>query len=268
MATSISTPLIAPSGEFDSTFVTAAKSELANSGLVRIAHFPSTAHAFVGFLAAFGDPLPYYGDDAGTHPDHPAIWRVRYEPQAAERGEIHAMAGPLEPHSSQSLRWPRPPFFSMLMVSSGWQDRPEGYNGETLVVRWSDAVQLMRSDPAGAAAVRNLFTDVPFPDGIHRSIAYRLTNAADADDVGIRIKSGLLDHLRSTAARHPATSALKRLSEAAAQVATRVTLRSGDLLLLDNNRWGHGRESVIGYEIDVGGAVKLNPRELWSATVG
>lgn len=260
--------LTAPVCEFNAGFVSAVKSELADSGLVRIARFSASASAYIDFLSVLGEPLRYYGDDAGTHPEHSAIWRIRYEPEAATKGEVHALAGWLAPHSSQSLRWPRPPLFSMLMVDPGWQDRPPGENGESLLVRWSDAIRLMRSDSSQADAVADLLAAVPFPDGVSRSVAYELATASDPDDIGVRLKSDLLGHLRSVAPDHPATHAVERLAEAAALVAKRVQLTAGDMLLLDNDRWGHGRESVVGYEVGPSGEIHLNPRELWSATVG
>jgi hypothetical protein len=252
----------------DDDFIATVKSELTNTGVVRITRFPLCATDYIEFLSAFGKPLGYYGDDAGTHPEHAAIWRIRYEPEAAANGKVHALAGPLAPHSSQSLRWPRPPYFSMLMVEPGWRDRPPGENGESLLVRWRDAIRLMRTDPLHADAVTALFSEVPFPDEVPRSVAYNLATATNPGDIGVRLKSDLLNHLRSVAPDHPATAAVERLAEAAAEVAKRVPLAAGDLLLLDNDRWGHGRESVVGYEVAPCGELHLNPRELWSATVG
>jgi len=260
--------LVAPVHGFDAVFLDDVKSALADSGLIRISHFPTGVSAYISFLSMFGEPLCYYGDDAGTHPEHAAIWRIRYEPEAATNGEVHAMAGPLSPHSSQSLRWPRPPFFSMLMVDEGWQGRPPGENGESLLVRWSDAVQLINTDESGADTVAALFSDIPFPDSIARPVAYELATTREPDDIGVRLKSDLLHHLVSAAPTHPGTRAVKRLSEAALRVARRVQLTSGDLLLLDNDRWGHGRESVAGFQMQSDGEMLLNPRELWSVTIG
>lgn len=216
----------------------------------------------------FGEPLCYYGDGVGTHPEHSAIWRIRYEPEAAARGEVHAMAGPRAPHSSQSLRWPRPPLFSMLMVDQGWQNRPPGENGESLLIRWSDAIQLIKADDSGTDTVAALFEDIPFPDGVARPVVYELATAREPDDIGVRLKSDLLHYLKSAAPTHPGTRAVERLSAAAAQVARRIQLASGDLLLLDNDRRGHGRESVAGLQPQPGGEILLNPRELWSVTIG
>ncbi|MFI9388354.1 hypothetical protein [Kutzneria sp. NPDC052558] len=156
----------------------------------------------------------------------------------------------------------------MLMVNGGWHDRPPGQNGESLLVRWSEAIRLMRSDSVVADEVDALFAEVPFPDGVPRTIAYQLATAAGADDIGIRLKSDLLDHLRAVAPDHAATAAAQHLVDAAAQVAKRILLTSGNLLLLDNDRWGHGLESVVGRQRRDDGTMRLNPRELWSVTIG
>ena len=257
-----------PAAGIDAAFAGTIKSELMDSGLVRITNFPADPATYIAFLAKFGEPLCYYGDDKGTHPDNAAIWRIKYEPDGAANGEVHALAGPLTPHSSQSLRSPRPPYFSMLMVDNGWQSRPDGENGESLLVPWRDAIQLIKTRPDGAGTVSDLHADIPFPDGVSRSVVYELPTAKDPDDVGVRLKSDLLAYLQTTAPSHPGTLAVERLTEAAVQVARRIRLASGDLLLLDNDRWGHGRESVVGFQSNPDGSMLLNPRELWSVTVG
>ena len=124
--------------------VASAKSAVAESGIVRIAGFPTDARRYINFLYSFGTPLVYYGGTTGTHQADSAIWRIKYDLEEARRGDTHAVDGPLAPHSAQSLRLPRPPYFSMLMVNNGWQDRPPGQNGESVFVRWAKAFQQMR----------------------------------------------------------------------------------------------------------------------------
>lgn len=247
----------------------AARSALADFGIVRIAHFPTTVREYRRFLEMFGDPLGYYGDDAGTHPEDDAIWRIKYDPVAAASGETHAIVGPLTPHSSQSLRDPRPKFFSMLMVNAGWQNRPFGQNGESLLTPWQVALADMRRELGESfAPVRGILLDqIEFPDKCFRSIAYELTGATSPDDLGVRLKSNQLEYLQNRAPGDPTTVAVAALAAAAARTALRVQLRSGDLVLLDNNRWGHGRASVFGYERSRRGELVLNPRELWSVTI-
>jgi hypothetical protein len=43
-------------------------------------------------------------------------------------------------------------------------------------------------------------------------------------------------------------------------------MESGDLILVDNNRFAHGRRGILGERV-VDGRVETNNRELWSVTV-
>ncbi|PPJ36338.1 hypothetical protein C5E45_19995 [Nocardia nova] len=253
----------------DRALADAAGAALADTGIARLSGFRADVRHYIGFLTRFGIPLSYYGDSAGSHPDEPAIWRIRYEPHDAAQGRAHAVDGPLAPHSSQSLRMPRPPVFAMLMVNQGWQDGPAGHNGESLLVAWADALRVIADDsPAEYEAfVRTLSAHVPHPGGTPLPVAYRLPSQRHEFDLGIRLNSGLLEHLRATAPQHPALAAVEVLVAAAHSAAHRVQLASGDLVLLDNNRWGHGRESVRGQTTDSSGRRTVNPRELWSVTI-
>ncbi|WP_328995978.1 TauD/TfdA family dioxygenase [Kribbella sp. NBC_01245] len=249
--------------------VHAARAALAGPGVLRVSEFPTTTREYLRFLRAFGEPLRYYGSDAGTHPEASEIWQIKYDPESAARGETHALAGPLSAHSSQSLRDPRPRFFSMLMVNAGWQHLPLRTNGESVLAPWRLAVETMRAD-LGAAfdSVRQaLLDEVPFPDGSSRTVAYQLASARSVDDLGIRLKSDLLPFLEQAWPMHRGTHAVRHLVDAAQKTALRISLQSGDLVLLDNDRWGHGRESVVGTAQNLGGELTLNPRELWSVTI-
>lgn len=243
---------------------------LAERGFVRVPEFPADSSKYLAFLSNFGQPLNYYGDASGAHPSASSIWRVRYHPEQAARREQHAIDGPLSLHSSQSLRNPRPPYFSMLMVDNGWQDNPGRANGASLFVRWSDALQRINSvvPDSYPGILGALQSGVPYPDGVVRPVVYQLRSARNTFDLGVRLKSDLLEYLQAQFPDHPATRAVLLLSEAALEVAGSVQLRSGDLVLLDNNRWGHGREPVVGRRQLSGGNAVSNPRELWSVTIG
>jgi len=247
----------------------AARAAIAEFGIVRVSHFPASVHEYRNFLEMFGDPLGYYGNDAGTHPEDDAIWRIKYDPVAAASGETHAIAGPLAPHSSQSLRDPRPNFFSMLMVNEGWQSRPFGKNGESVLTPWHMAFGDMRLELGERFdQMRDILLDqIEFPDGCFRPVAYELEGASSEDDLGVRLKSNQLEYLQDRAPKDPATLAVAALAASAARTSLQVQLHSGDLMLLDNNRWGHGRASVVGFERSQDGELLLNPRELWSVTI-
>lgn len=242
---------------------------LAAKGVLTIGGFPTDVSRFVDLLSALGEPLEYYGGGVGSHPGHSAVWRVRYDEAANQRSEAHAADGPLMVHSSQSLRDPRPKYFAMLMVNAGWQTQPPGFNGESLLTSWRDAFRHLRSHHLDQFEQmrRLLMSEIPFPDGLRRSLAYEIDGMADRHDLGVRLNSDLLDHLLLGHADEPTTEAVQMFCSAAEAVARRVQLREGDLVLVDNDRWGHGRESVVGARQSASGVMEFNPRELWSATV-
>ena len=246
------------------------ESAIATHSIALVPRFPTEADQFLNFLSNFGEPLNYYGDSAGTHPSSGAIWRIKYDPEQAARHETHALDGPLLPHSSQSLRDPRPPYFCMLLVNHGWLDLPPGQTGASLLVRWSEALEsLHATDPDDYHQIIEALTGgVSHPDGSVRPVVYPLTSPRGPHDLGVRLKSDLLEHLRNRIPEHPSTRAVEALSTAALKVAHSIQLHSGDLLLLDNDRFGHGRESVIGRRQRIGHEPELNPRELWSVTLG
>jgi hypothetical protein len=150
----------------------------------------------------------------------------------------------------------------MLLVEAGWQDEPVGRNGESRFVAWRDAFALLRrSYPDDhASTVALLMSSVDFPDGVARPLAYPLPDAAVRDDIGVRLNSRLREHLEREFPGAAKTEAVSRLCRAAQQSAHRVRLASGDLVVMDNNRRGHGRDTVIGKRLKIDGTFETNPR--------
>lgn len=240
--------------------------------VARVRNFPKRLDDFVRFVSSWGHPLPYYGGNGqGSHRDHPAVHRVRYQQEAAGRGELHALDGPLGAHSAQSLRTPRPGFFAMLMVDSGWTDGPAGTNGESVLVPWREVLHALASRfPKGWKDLLSpLMLPVPFPGGATMPIIYELPDARDDFDRGVRLKYGLLDWWDAEADVHPSTcEALGALLDEAQHpsVLVELPLVAGELIILDNNRWAHGRRGVRGLRMGQFGQ-ETNPRELWSVTL-
>jgi hypothetical protein len=247
------------------------RQSLADRRIALVSGFTAETGRFIDFISEFGDPLVFYGGTEGSHPDHVAIHRVRYEPEASSRGELHAVDGPLELHSAQSLRDPRPRYFCMLMVESGWQGQAFGNNGESILTSWSDAFDLLQTqDPEAYERARaTLLSGVSYPDGVVRQVAYPLASARTDNDMGVRLKYDLLDHLRAAGDEAPVAAAesVAALSTAARSVAQCFQLQSRDLLIVDNDRFGHGRMPVIGRRTTEHGETLTNPRELWSVTL-
>jgi hypothetical protein len=213
--------------------------------------------------------LRYYDISRGAHPEDSVIWRIRYDPAAASRDETHAVDGP--PAAPLVANTARPtPYFSMLMVNNGWQHLPSGHNGESVLVRWTDAFRAMcqRRPHRYSAIIDTLLTAMPYPGSSEdHPVIYRILSQAHEFDWGVRLKGNLAAHLADIDAPPPMIAAVEELAAHARAVVHVLALESAELLLLDNDRWGHGREAVAGSRTSHGHNL-FNPRELWSATVG
>jgi alpha-ketoglutarate-dependent taurine dioxygenase len=246
--------------------------------------FPTDPEAYLAFLSEFGTPLSNYSSNSDLAKDdpHPQINRVRYKrKQDYTTQSVHYVGAALQPHSARSWRAPRPAFFSMLMVDPGWRDGPPGSCGESVLLSWRHLFErLARRDGSTFAEhfawlsstrirfqannVREAISDQP--------LCYPLPNQADRYDVGVRLKQDLTEKLPGIRDQLPYYEQYRRAvdylvgsaSDPAAQAC--FPLERGDLLLLDNNRFGHGRRTIVGERTTSAGPV-TNPRELWSVTV-
>ncbi|WP_141217230.1 TauD/TfdA family dioxygenase [Rhodococcus sp. 14-2470-1b] len=239
---------------------------------VRISNFAADVSAFIEFVEHWGRPLRYYAANTiGAHPDHAAIHHVRYEQAAAARGELHALDGPLSLHSAQTMRDPRPACFAMLMIDPGWLDGSPGQNGESIFVEWRAVLVelVLRFGRDGESMVRTLKSPILFPDGTRRSVLYDLPDAQGCFDHGVRMKYDLVEALRTgDTSDREAARALEALHEVAHDEAVVRQIRLGvnELVIIDNDRWAHGRRSVRGERPTTNGRL-VNPRELWSVTL-
>ena len=262
----------------------AASAVLGRQRICLVRGFPVDQDGYLEFLGKFGTPLSNYSSlsDLDKPDVRPEINQVKYKQKGNyAKHSVHYVAGELRPHSARSWCTPRPAYFAMLMVDGGWRDTPSGERGESVVVCWQQLfTQLAERDGdtfvghfrelAGtpvrfqANNVREELADLP--------LCYPLPDSAGPYDVGVRLKqdfqekiSGLVDQLADPERYR---EALDYLVANAADEKFQISfpLESGDLLLLDNNRFGHGRRTIIGERV-LGGETAVNPRELWSVTV-
>lgn len=252
-----------------------------NACLVR--GFPAVPEIYLGLLQYIGRPLPNYGQgkDLAAYALHPLINRVRYEERASEDKYLHEKGDPLLPHSARSWRDPRPRYFAMLMTDPGWID--EGNEGTSLFVRWSEALHRARlTDPTRLARILDVIrnTRVKFTADHVRErtsswpIVYALPDSRFALDLGCRIRgryedtARVVDVLDTCVSHSRYLDALREFFRAvqSQEVTRKHRARAGDLMIIDNNRIGHGRTAVPTVR-GTGVRRKFNPRELWSCAL-
>ena len=243
--------------------------------------FPLDEQALVDLTGRLGQPLLNYNKksniDTGAS-RNPYINLVKLAGDAEAHRLLHGKGGPLLIHSARSWLAPRPKLFALLMVNEGWRGNPSGQNGESLFVPYSEVFAAMAAkDPERfreafsllksrrvrfeADNVREQVSDLP--------IVYALEDSRHELDFGVRLKQNLVDKLATMelfgAEPGPLRDAVGWLQQMAYEVAQskRITLESGDLVIIDNNRWGHGR---CGYPAtrEIDGNIRANPREVWS----
>ena len=168
----------------------------------------------------------------------------------------------------------------MLMVTAGWP-APPGTAGESTVVRWPDALHQMRHlGPDTYDADYALLTETPITitaqhvtdEWSDLPLLYPLDDAASDDDIGARYSLVLSDQLSGMAMdpelRDRYATAAARFAEAANYPAARYVhpLRPGQIILLDNNRFGHGRLPFPETRPADNGT-DVSPRTLWSTVL-
>jgi hypothetical protein len=258
-------------------------SNLQQRGAAYVERFPLDVEDFVNFIRNFGTPLPNYasGEDLSAYRLHPNINRVRYEPRKAASLRFHEIGGAFPPHSARSWSKVRPRYFALLMCNPGWIDRKQGENGESIMVRWSDVLcSMLSQDSAQFEIDFEILSRTPLTfHAIHvreevssLPLLYALADARSRLDVGVRLRQDLLERLpeyRSQVLDYCAyESAVLRFWQHAnkPEIRSCYQMNSGDIAIVDNNRFGHGRlqmETAREHE----GCVELNPRELWSNAI-
>lgn len=241
---------------------------------VLISQFPVDSGRMLGFLTTIGRPLTEYArlipEEQSGAPVGVNVVKLR---ERSDGGRTHHRSGELVPHSARSWAHERPRYFALLMVNSGWRDSAPGRNGESLFVPWRGALERMRKDdPTRFEMAFRLLSEIPVSfeaDHVReaisqRPIIYPLPDSRDDLDVGVRVKQDLPLVLRRMAVVEDLANAVEWLQASARQLAHEklAILNNGDLVVLDNNRWAHGR-----CEFEVARGSALNPREVWSIAI-
>jgi alpha-ketoglutarate-dependent taurine dioxygenase len=260
-----------------------ARAALEKHRICLVRGFPLDPDRYLAFLGHFGEPLTNYSSLSAlekTDP-HPQINRVKYKKKTTGAQSVHYVAGGLRPHTARSWRFPRPPYFAMLMVEPGWREVPAGERGESVVLSWHELFTRLAERDGQVFQdhfARLSGTPITFQANNVREelssqpLLYPLDDATGPYDVGVRLKQDLRDKIEGIREQIPEFDAyrasLHYLLDASddEQFSASFPMERGDLLLLDNHRFAHGRRKIVG-EYVVDGEARTNNRELWSVTV-
>lgn len=244
---------------------------ITKGGGVLLRSFPVEPHAFLGLIRQMGEPCQEYAslivDERSTAERGFNVVKLN-----STGGRVHHRPGALRPHCARSWANRRPRYFALLMIEPGWRDRPHGLNGESLFVPWRAAfASLAATQPRTFEADFELLASKPIAfsaDHVREEvnegpIVYPLEETDDRFDSGVRVKQDLPDLLMRLGEGAAAKAVGRLQARARLLCADRLlALDGGDLVIVDNNRWAHGR-----CEFEVERRGRLNPREIWSTTI-
>jgi len=260
-----------------------ASQTLAASNAALIRGFPPDPDQYIAFLRTLGQPLDNYG--AGSRNTayalHPSINVVRCTAGPASAARVQERGGPLPPHSARAFSAHRPRYIAMFMIDPGWP-APAGEAGESVIVRWTDALRhMLRASPRTYDEDYALLTQTPITITAQHvtdqwattPLIYPLPDASNGDDVGARYSLALTDQLpvmpMDNQLRERYAAAADRFARAASDPSVRFTypMRAGEIIILDNNRYGHGRLTFPRTRPGPGTTTEISPRELWSVVI-
>lgn len=261
---------------------------IADHRLALLRGFPVDVDRYIGLLSHLGRLCPNYaaGSEKDAYTLHPAINVVRCgapAPDAAAQ-RVQEKSGPLPMHAGRSFARRRAPFIAMFMTVDGWTDFEPGHNGESLIVRWGDALAAVRErHPERWAEDLRLLTSVPmaFPpshlDEEPSELPFLYVPGTPRrspvlDDVAARLPQNparLERAAEKLAEGEPWLEAVRRFTAAANDPSVRrtYTLGAGDVVIIDNERYGHGRMDVVGSRPGPDGSARRNPRTIWTVNI-
>ncbi|MHB9451227.1 Fe(II)-2OG oxygenase family protein [Pseudomonas amygdali pv. morsprunorum] len=261
------------------------KEHLLRNGLAYVKNFPLDADVYLALVENYGQPLVNYSSksllDDGS--PNPYINRVKFKlPKNDEAVSIHYVGAELKPHNARSWLNPRPKYFAMLMVDPGWRDTDVGSRGESKIVEWADFFYRLRKADAHSydRHIHTLLTtnirfiaDNVKEEVLDSPLVYELQDKKGPFDFGVRLKQDLLERYAGFSNEIKDSdcylSALTYLVNAvrAASAHKHYVMDSGDLIIMDNNRFAHGRYPIVGQRTEQDGEIVSNPRELWSLSL-
>lgn len=250
-------------------------SRLQAEHLAYVKGFPISSEEFSRFLIQFGLPLPNYNSTLASTEAKPEdiINRVCFRNGKAEFG--FQAEGPLPIHTARSWRMPPPSLFCMLMIDKG--DQRQGFSGASHLLRFRD-VLIWLNETRGSSYEQSICQltntnitlpakKVPEPAPL-APIVFSL-GSHDPFDLGIRFRADIEEVAKpQLSTLSESSNYWEALSHLVGAVKTcgalyEFQMEPGDLVVVDNRRFGHGRSTAQRLRPD--GTV--NSREIWSATI-
>lgn len=236
---------------------------------------------YVRFLEQFGFIYDNYGynSDSPAYSLNPKLNRVKFNSENSNN--FQEVSANLPIHSARAWGHPRPKYFSMLMVNSGWTDGERWENGESIFVKWSNVLSEMKKQfPHQFMNDLNILmnTKFPFKPSVSKAqhsdlpLLYRIENSIQEYDLGCRISleifkklTELKDSLLNFTDFSEAINRFYQIANSDDCIFVH-QLNSADVILVDNNRIGHGRKGFRPFTIK-NNIKEVNPREVWSAVI-
>lgn len=178
-------------------------------------------------------------------------------------------------HTAKAWRIDRPRYFGLLIVNPGWRDQEPGNNGESIFTHIDDALsELRKTHPESFDNDFRLLHETPVRLPIHHAkdeIDYSpLLFDVEDEGIGLRYKENTKELIAQAVSTIPNGEkyyeALSRFYEAAQHARGRleIPLEAGNLVLLDNWRITHARNTFPFNRHEQDGSVVLNPRHLFN----
>jgi hypothetical protein len=170
----------------------------------------------------------------------------------------------------------------MLMVNPGWIDTHPGNRGESKIVKWESffkTLYALNSEKYNNCLKLLLNTNIKFSadnvkeDTLDFPLVYSLPGTKSKYDYGVRLKQDLLEKFPTFSdllkKSGPYYSELKYFVDAVRRPDAHnyYEMEAGDLIIMDNNRYAHGRYPMLSERLISEKTMESNPRELWSLTI-
>ena len=180
-------------------------------------------------------------------------------------------------HTAGSYNTLRPGYFAMLMVNPGWRGKRLGDNGESLFVRWSDVIdEYQRRYPLSVAKDIECLMKTPVsyaPAFVKDDVASEpLLRVTGDKEFEVRYWDNILETIKILIDKNLIPNGkyfyeiLARFDQVVHSCPASIEhqMERSELIILDNRKIAHGRQSFISFEKNPDAGTISNPRQLFT----